>query len=82
MRAWCVAACVVALGACSDDDGEDDDGGVPAVCQAIIDACHEAEENGVEGAADCHETGHHEVEADCEAQHDACVALCEAATPV
>ena len=81
MRVGFVTACLVALGACSDDEGEDDGTGVPASCQAIIDACHEAEEAGVEGAAECHETGHHEVEADCDAQKDACIALCEASTP-
>jgi hypothetical protein len=49
---------------------------------SITDVCHEAEENGVEGAAECHDLAHAEVEADCEAEHDACIALCEASTPV
>jgi hypothetical protein len=48
------------------------------VCQDIVDVCHEAEENGVEGAAECHETGHAGDEAACEADHDACIATCTA----
>jgi hypothetical protein len=67
----------VAAGACSGDS-DDDDHEVPQSCQDIIDVCHEAEEAGVEGAADCHETGHGGDEAACDADHDACVALCSA----
>jgi len=81
MRVWFVATCV-AFGACSDDEDSDDhDGEIPAVCQEIVDVCHEAEENGVEGAAECHETAHHGEEAACEADHDACIALCAPTTP-
>jgi hypothetical protein len=76
MRAWCVAACVVGFVGCSDDDGTDDD--VPAACQEIVDACHEADADGVEGAAECHDVAHTEVEADYVAERDACIALCQA----
>jgi hypothetical protein len=74
---WSTVVCFVA---CSSDDDEGDDHGhdLPAVCQDIVDVCHEADENGVEGAAECHETGHGGDEAACEADHDSCIALCTA----
>ena len=70
----------VALVGCGDDDGEEEeheeehDPQSPS-CAEIMDVCHAADEG--EGPAhDCHDVAHADVEADCEAQKDACLATC------
>lgn len=48
-------------------------------CTDIIHACHPVDQGLPGPINDCHELGHENRTSDCQAQRDACVALCEAA---
>jgi hypothetical protein len=65
-------ALVAGCGGADDDEHE-----LGPNCQAISDACHDADEAGVDGAAECHETAHHADEDACEAELDACTTTCD-----
>jgi hypothetical protein len=75
-----LAMCGLGLVGCSgDDDAEEDHGHDPESpsCAEIMDVCHAADEG--EGPAhDCHNVAHEDVEDDCAAQKDDCIAICEA----
>ncbi len=78
MRLGWIAIAFAVIGCSNSDDGNDDE--LPAVCQEIVDACHEPGEAGDAASELCHETAHEGDEAACEAEHDDCIATCEAAT--
>jgi hypothetical protein len=70
----------VGLVGCGDDDEkepteEHEHEPMSASCVEIMDACHGADE-GTGPAHDCHEVAHADVEADCAAEKDACLAAC------
>ena len=65
------------LAACTDGD-KDSAGGEGPMCSAISEACHEADENGVEGAAECHDIAHEGNEGACEKALENCEKTCAA----
>lgn len=71
---------VLALGWLAGCEGDDEE--IPEVCQEISDACHEPGEAGDAASEACHDIAHAADEADCEAEHDACIDTCEAAAAV
>ena len=62
---------LVLLAGCKEDDG-----GEGPICTQLSDACHDAEENGVEGAAECHDIAHDGNEGACEKALDGCEKTC------
>lgn len=58
--------------------GGDEEHEVGPICTDLGEICHEAGEAGVEGAEECHEVGHAGDEDACEAELEACTAICEA----
>jgi hypothetical protein len=61
---------LVLLGGCDKDDGEG------PKCTELSDLCHEADENGVEGAAECHDVAHDADEDACEEALAECEKTC------
>lgn len=73
--AFAILVASIAL-ACSDDDDTDDVHTTTSPsCSEISDSCHGADE-GSGPAHECHELAHHDVEADCAAEKDACLLVC------
>jgi hypothetical protein len=77
--AVCLAFGSLGLVGCGEEEEEEheDPGHDPTSpsCAEIMDLCHAADEG--EGPAhDCHDVAHADVEADCAAQKDACLATC------
>lgn len=70
-KVWMLAL----LAAC---DGGNDSAGEGPMCSAISEACHEADENGVEGAAECHDIAHEGNEGACEKALENCEKTCAA----
>jgi len=69
------------LVACGDDEKEpaeeqEHEPESPS-CAEIMDVCHGADE-GTGPAHDCHDVAHADVEDDCAAQKDSCIATCNA----
>lgn len=78
---------VVVLVGCGDDhdhDGAVDEGGShhedleSAACQAIMDVCHDVD-TGEGEIGECHTIAHDDVDAECMAESERCIELCEAA---
>jgi hypothetical protein len=57
-------------------DGGDDSAGEGPICAALSEACHEADENGVKGAAECHDIAHEGYEDACDEALDECKKTC------
>ena len=55
---------------------KEDDGGEGPICEQLSDACHEADENGVEGASECHDIAHEGDEDACDEALDGCKQTC------
>ena len=72
----------LALGLYAGCSQASDEAPIDDACEAIIDACHTKDDGSVQAINDCHTVGHDGVDADCQAQHDDCVALCGAAPEV
>lgn len=81
--------CVAMTGACGDDHHHDDEGHhgdgdhhggdeLDEDCQAIMDVCHGVD-MGEGEISECHTIAHDNVAADCLAEQDRCIAVCEAA---
>lgn len=67
-------AVILTLVACAAAEEE-----LTPACAEIMTACHEADEATTDAGIDaCHDVAHENVEADCAAEADACVAACEA----
>ncbi len=73
---WWLALGLLALTACG---GEDDHEEGP-ICTELSDLCHDAEEAGVEGAAECHDIAHDADEDACDAALEGCRTTCEGGT--
>ncbi len=72
----------LALGFYAGCTGSSSETPVDNACEGIIEACHTKDDGSVENINDCHTVGHDGVEADCQAQYQDCVALCDAAPEV
>ena len=64
------------LSACSAEEPHEEG----PICSELSEVCHHADEEGVEGAAECHEIAHEADEDACDAAMDDCRATCEEAT--
>ncbi len=64
-------ALLAVLVGCGDKDHDEGPN-----CSELSEACHEAEENGVEGAAECHDIAHDADEDACEEALADCLATC------
>lgn len=80
----CIALCLIAAApivgaACSSDDesdGEQHNDSHEGACAEIEEACAPKDDGSDQAVADCHDLGHDTPEAECEAQEDACITLC------
>lgn len=69
-----LAACfLVALVGCGGKDEDHEEG---PICSDLSDLCHEADEQGVEGAAECHDIAHDGDEDACDAALADCEVTC------
>lgn len=72
-------AALVVVACSSEEDHNHSHTGLPASCQAIVDACHHVDDGSDQAVNDCHTKGHDgKADADCASDKDRCVALCEA----
>jgi hypothetical protein len=76
----CLALGSLGLMGCGEEEEDEHGGGgdhdpESPSCAEIMDVCHAADE-GSGPAHDCHDVAHDDVEADCAAQKDACLAIC------
>ena len=65
------ATVLLLLVGCKEDDGDEGPN-----CTELSDLCHEAEENGVDGAAECHDIAHDADEDACDEALDECKQTC------
>jgi hypothetical protein len=70
LRHWVFVGCALAIG-CGGPD--------PALCDEIVEACHDVDDGSDPDIHECHEGADAGDPKVCEDTHDDCVALCEAA---